>query len=129
QPPIVYANIARMGVEWHGSRGDLLQEQDDVDLAELRVDSRAIGASAVAAQPNRDSQVVGVSDVVALDRHLVLGQSRTANQQSSNSKYVSFRDHDGPCELLVIGLGYFCSACRASVTVADAALLVGLDGR
>ena len=47
QPPVVYADIARIGVEWHGSRGDLLQEQDDTDLAEMMIDSRAIGASAV----------------------------------------------------------------------------------
>jgi hypothetical protein len=47
QPPIVYADIARIGVEWHGSRGDLLQEQDDVDLAQMTIDSRATGASAV----------------------------------------------------------------------------------
>jgi hypothetical protein len=47
QPPIVYADIARIGVEWHGSRGDLLQEQDDVDLAAMTIDSRATGANAV----------------------------------------------------------------------------------
>jgi hypothetical protein len=44
QPPLVYANIERMGLEWHGSRGDMLQEQDDVDLKSIMVQSKAAGS-------------------------------------------------------------------------------------
>lgn len=47
QPPIVYADIARVGIEWHGSRGDVFQEQDDMDLDSMVIGSKATGASAV----------------------------------------------------------------------------------
>lgn len=44
QPPIVYADVERLGVEWHGSRGDAFQEQDDVDLKAMSVVSKAAGS-------------------------------------------------------------------------------------
>jgi len=44
-PPIRYADVTRMGIEWHGSQGDLLQEQDDVDIRRVTVISRSRGAN------------------------------------------------------------------------------------
>ena len=44
QPPIIYADVERLGVEWHGSRGDAFQEQDDVDLKVMSVASKAAGS-------------------------------------------------------------------------------------
>lgn len=44
-PPIQYSAVQRIGVEWHGSQGDITQEQDDFDLARLHVQSRAISTT------------------------------------------------------------------------------------
>ncbi|MDN3638757.1 hypothetical protein QWY82_08055 [Simiduia curdlanivorans] len=40
-PSVRYADVTRMGVEWHGSHGDIMQEQDDVDISSLVVKSKS----------------------------------------------------------------------------------------
>ena len=40
-PSIRYADVVEWGLEWHGSQGDLIQEQDDTDIGRVVVNSRA----------------------------------------------------------------------------------------
>jgi len=51
-PPVRYADVVRMGIEWHGSHGDITQEQDDVDIRSLIIESKSTG-STFALQNNR----------------------------------------------------------------------------
>lgn len=44
-PPMQYSAIQRIGIEWHGSQGDITQEQDDFDLARLHVESTAVSTT------------------------------------------------------------------------------------
>lgn len=44
-PPVLYRDIQRIGIEFHGSQGDFTQTQDDFDLAHLQVESRATSST------------------------------------------------------------------------------------
>lgn len=101
QPPIAYADIARVGVEWHGSRGDLLQEQDDVDLASMVVNSRAVGASAVIMNGRRVS-VASIQNV-----RLENDQTYWAGGVSPRIHGVGHCDSDAACDD-----GVFCNGAE-----------------